>query len=448
MTFEFVRHTQGCKRLILIFAGWSTGVELYSTLNVNDWDIAVVYDYSDLNFDHTLIGDYTTIWLVAWSLGVLAAANSLPSEKITAAFAINGSLNPVDDSEGIPVDIYEGTIANLDNRNLGKFRRRMSPDAATFKRLFDRDFSDAEITSLRDQLLNLQKLSGKQTCALPWKKVFISDNDRIFPPLNLNRSWEDKNVEIVNLHGAHYYPFEEILSSIIPDTNRIATKFQSALPLYDHHAIAQKKIACTLCELLADRAPRSKGSVLEIGPGSGLLTREYAPILKPEEIDFIDLFELPRFNMAPAEHYHTGNAETIVETLDAKYDLILSASTIQWFSNIPEFLLNCRKLLKQGGILAFSSFTEGNLSELDNYRPSPLHYPSVEEYRTWLSRLFSDFTIETMELPLSFASKRELLMHLKHTGVSASGHLTGSPHSLPASLTTLTYRPILFTATI
>lgn len=446
MKFELLQHTPGCRKLILIFTGWSTNATLYRDVKVEGWDVAVVHDYSDMNFDISVLNGYSTIWLFAWSLGIKAASAVIPSGLITGAYAVNGSLRPVDDEEGIPVAIYEGTLNNLDKRNLTKFRRRMSPDSETYKTLFERDFNEDEIESLRSQLASLRDI--KDNGNLPWRKAFIADDDKIFPPENLKRSWGKRSAEIVEMKGAHYLPMAEIISSVIPDPDKIGGKFHSALGSYENHADAQNKIATHLCELLLDRCARHPQSLLEIGPFTGMFTRKYLPALNPGEVDFVDLFPIEPFNLTPKETYHCQDAEKWIENCDREYDVIVSASTIQWFSNIGEFISNCRKHLKPAGILAISSFIAGNLGELDAFRPVPLHYPTVENYENWLKANFSNYAIETEELVMKFRNKRELLMHLKHTGVSAAGNSTGAKISLPENFNTLTYRPIYIIAEV
>ena len=79
MKFELLRHTPGCKKLILIFSGWSTDATIYGDICVDGWDLAVVHDYSDMQFDLSALKGYSTIWLFAWSLGIKAASAVLPS---------------------------------------------------------------------------------------------------------------------------------------------------------------------------------------------------------------------------------------------------------------------------------------------------------------------------------------------------------------------------------
>ena len=152
-------------------------------------------------------------------------------------------------------------------------------------------------------------------------------------------------------------------------------------------------------------------------------------------------------NVADKEIYFCEDAEKWMRECGEKYDCILSSSTIQWFANIPEFLYNCSKSLLPGGVLVLSSFLPGNLGELDALRPSPIHYHTETEYREWLEKYFNDIEIHTEEIHLEFSSPRELLMHLKHTGVAGSAP---SPHISPAALRsihTITYHTIFITAT-
>lgn len=446
MKVEYIRHNAGNRALILIFAGWSTGPSLYRDVHINGWDTAVVYDYTESSTDFSFLDSYSTIWLFAWSLGVKMAAAVLPAHKITAAYAINGTLNPVDDHDGIPTAIYNGTALNLDARNLKKFRRRMAPDAETYRQRFDTEFSEEEIAKLRQQLYLIRDLD-KPCAPLPWRRAYIATGDRIFPPDNMMRSWRMNNVEIVKTPAAHYIPLTDIVRAVIPDCSLIARKFGQASATYNKNAIAQQRIARRLvCNL--DRFKITQNAdVLEIGPGTGMFSRLYAEKIKPARIDFVDIASVPAMGIAGVENYHCEDAEKWIYENKETYDCIFSASTIQWFVNIPEFLRNCRRSLRAGGVILMSSFLPGNLGELDPLRPSPIHYHSIESYREWMKRYFTNIEIFTEDITLEFSSPRELMLHLRLTGVSGSAP---SPHVTPSSLRSIrsiTYRPVYLAAT-
>ena len=135
-----------------------------------------------------------------------------------------------------------------------------------------------------------------------------------------------------------------LVSGIIAERASVGEKFRKALPSYDSHADAQKKIARHLADLIPQGSYRK---VLEIGAGSGLFSRMFAERFRPEKMDFIDLYELPRLDVAPEERYMTGDAEDLVKELSSSeansYDAIISASSIQWLVDHESFFPQCRK---------------------------------------------------------------------------------------------------------
>ncbi|MDE7116742.1 MAG: methyltransferase domain-containing protein, partial [Muribaculaceae bacterium] len=164
-------------------------------------------------------------------------------------------------------------------------------------------------------------------------------------------------------------------------------------------------------------------------------------------IDFVDIAPVQPMHLAQTERYFCEDAEKWVRLAEEKYDCILSSSTIQWFANIPEFINSCSRLLRPGGVILVSSFTQGNLGELDSLRPSPIHYHSPEEYRKWFERNFDDTAVLTEEITLRFSSPRELMMHLKHTGVGGSAPSPGISPSVLRAIDRITYRPVYISAT-
>ncbi|RAZ61070.1 pimeloyl-ACP methyl esterase BioG family protein, partial [Campylobacter hyointestinalis] len=60
------------KKLILLFLGYSFTPSSVKHLNIDDYGLCVVYDYSDLKFDYEILKE-KEIYLIAWSMGVWAA---------------------------------------------------------------------------------------------------------------------------------------------------------------------------------------------------------------------------------------------------------------------------------------------------------------------------------------------------------------------------------------
>ncbi|MDE5796354.1 MAG: DUF452 family protein [Muribaculaceae bacterium] len=458
MKLQFISHSPDNHRLILIFAGWGTTPELYTGSTRAGWDTLVAYDFDDFDFPADIAGQYSTIYLFAWSLGVYAAHRALTDVNITAAFAINGTLTPVSDTEGIPVDIFTATAATLSLRNLTKFRLRMAGSRESLEKLEPRLPSTPDIDILRRQLeLVASDSKNNQTHnSIPWRRIYICSEDRIFPASAQHAAWSRNypEVEIVNVKAPHFIELTEIIHSVIPDTERVAHRFHKALPTYDKAAEAQRLIAQHLTNMAVKVAPKNRRlNVLEIGVGSGLFSHMYADRLPIKSITYLDLYPLPQLNLVAEERYIQADAEKWMEECTEHFDLILSASTIQWFSHQARFFANAARCLNSDGALVCSTFLPGNLRELDTLRPSPMLYLPLRKLEAALHRNFTDVNIETYDIPLIFDNSREALLHLKATGVGGSSAVSSSGASLLRALTppagqpvTLTYRPAWFTA--
>lgn len=437
----------GASRLILVFAGWSTDASFYAHISVAGYDTMVVWDYSELEFPIHVLDRYHTVCLFAWSLGVYAAAATLPFDRLSIAIAINGTEHPVDDTLGIPESIYNGTEQSLNERNLMKFHRRMAGESYNGIREL---FAATPVNDLKKQLERIRTHSLSNKKYGKWNRVYISDNDAIFPAVNQVHAWDShpSNPEIKHLDKPHYIDLYNVVKGVIPAFRKVGERFRRALTTYDDKAVAQKRIASHL----ADMMPGQKiEKALEIGPGSGLFTTLFAERFSPLELDYIDLYPLPEYKAAPTERYYIEDAEEWMgnkaNEQEEAYDAIVSASAIQWFVNPKRFFRNAFRLLKPGGILAGSSFLPGNLMELSSVNPYALVYRTEKDLHNILSAEFENIEIESEKLILDFKSSRDVIRHIKDTGVGGSSEIGATVRNLLNNLPTrLTYHPIYFTA--
>lgn len=460
MKTEFIRHTHGSRRLLLIFTGWSASALTHRQIlpaTAGDWDILVASDYDGVPFETALLDGYTTIYLLAWSLGVAAAERWVPAERLTAAFAVNGTPWPVDARRGIDPEIFAGTESNLSERNLLKFRIRMAGSTSRFKEVARLFPDDDDILSLRSQLRGFMERTPMRS--IKWTRAFISTDDHIFTCQAQLNAWNEilDQADILVAPGDHLPDFNAIIHSCIPDTAHIGACFSSASATYESNASAQRIVADKLIRMLAEANPRRGVSTLEIGPGTGLLTRMYGPLLCPAESTFVDLYKVQPFHIAPEEHYSECDAELWMERCQRRFDVILSSSSIQWLANQRNFFTQAARLLEDGGLLAVSTFSQGNLEELDRIRPSRLHYPTVADVTRWLEADFELIEMSCDSIGIDFDTPRQALMHIRRTGVAGTParHLSpsASPLSrlhnlanLPGGRCRLTYRPLLLIA--
>lgn len=454
MKWDWIQQN-GSRRLILIFAGWSTTPSFYSHISRKGWDVAVVHDYTDSSFPSSHLDYYDSVAVFAWSMGVWAASIALPPFKPALAIAVNGTPCPVSNSCGIPVDVFDGTEKNLNPRNLIKFRKRMSGERyVALQQSFESSSSD--IDSLKKQLRFIKESSissrplTQDLADIGWNRAIISTDDLIFPAANQQAAWQShpSHPEIIEIEAPHYVDLLPVISGALPSIEKIASRFLKASVSYDREAHAQRLIAEKLISLCPDI---TANTVLEIGPGTGFLTRLIVSRLKPSTMHFVDLYSLPTFGVAKDEVYHECDAEGWVENeaniCPSSFDAIVSASAIQWFVDPKRFFSNAAALLKPRGVLLCSTFLPGNMKELRQANPFGIVYRSVSEIKQHLSDNFDVIAMHSEDVSLSFSSSLQTLRHLSLTGVGgdSSGRVKppGKSVQIPVCLT---YRPLYIMA--
>lgn len=420
---------KGCdtRRLILVAAGWSTAPGFYRNLKKKGWDIALIWNDSD-NQDADYIAiineiesAYSTVYLYGWSLGVTVSERLYEAGlRPTAAFAINGTARPASNAEGIPVTIFRGTAKHLDEDHLKRFRARISGGIKDYYKIAELFEDSLDWQVLQRQLFAEEAAAHPE--ALPWTLAFVGKADAVFLPEMQIRHWQRRGVDLRVLDAPHYIPLQSVIDSTIVDLERAGRRFARSVPTYDNHASAQRMIASRLASLAAEVKGEdcAINGMLEIGCGTGLLSHSLGRLFKVQDATFVDLYPCGPFDIARDEHYIVGDAEAVVESLDGRYDLITSASAIQWFSDTSRFLKACSDLLADDGVVAISSFTRGNLAELDSMRTSNIGYLSAMQLRMIASQYFSRVEVIEEELVLTFSTPAEALRHLQLTGVTAS----------------------------
>lgn len=412
-------------KLILVFAGWGMDERVFSRLSFAGYDIMVVWDYRSGELDLSALGGYREIYLFAWSFGVFAASakmKDLDRFRIMLRVAINGSVTPVDDLTGIPEAIFHGTLNGLDARNLAKFYRRMCFDAQEYKRFIEMA-PQRDIAELKSELLAIYDMSRDEridVSPLAWDRAVISDADRIFPPDNLARSWKSLS-RVRHIHGGHLPDFSKIIEQEIIDKNLVAARFAGSAATYDSAAEIQGAMAEKLWRLVEPRIPDSAESLLEIGYGTGLLTKLYCRRLSNMRITLWDL--APQKLEIKAEIVK-GDAESMIDDVDDEaVDIIISAATVQWFNNLPRFMSTAAMKLKRGGIMAISTFGPGNMAEITELTKMPLRYYTLEELKAMVPENCLTIVAEEEKAVMEFKSPREVMMHLRNTGVNALRHV-------------------------
>lgn len=445
MRIEFVCKNKS-RRLILIFAGWGMDARPFEELHHPGYDIAVVFDYRSLDLPkETDLRSYDEICIVAWSFGVASAnifLSTHPELPVTACVAVNGTLTPVDDQTGIPTDTFRATLNALSPDTIHRFNRRMCGSAITAA-AFEQKAPNRSTEALADELTAIAERPSFRDQSR-WDTVYISDRDMIIPTANQKAAWEGHH-DIREIEGAHLPDFERLIATRFINKPLVANRFNKANHTYNLSACVQAEIANRLVEAVVEFSPKAD-NVLEIGAGTGLLTLPLERELHPHKLT---LWDIATINPSLPGSHRICDAESEIRNVSPEsFDLIISASTFQWFNSPVEFIRHSFKALQKGGAIAFSTFDPLNFSEISSFLPAPLHYLPANQWRGILeSAGFHDVWIESKKRSLDFESPQELLRHIRQTGVNA---LPPSPLAarkiISSEIKKLTYSPLIITA--
>ncbi|MCM1093092.1 MAG: DUF452 family protein [Lachnospiraceae bacterium] len=413
-------------RLILIFAGWGMDDNLFSDLSFAGYDVMVVWDYTDRDFEESFLNGYSEIYLFAWSFGVYIASlllSGLNRFPLMLRVAINGSVTPVDDFTGIPESIFQGTLSGLDERNLSKFYRRMCGTREEYES-FAAKKPQRDIDDLRHELSRIFEMSREESGDVSgWDRAVIAEDDRIFPCANLARAWAALP-RVRYTSGGHLPDFTRIIEQEIIDKELVAARFSVSASTYDDAALVQRAMAEVLWNHVSGFMPDSHVSLLEIGSGTGMLTSLYAPGLNDADITLWDL--APR-NLNVDAKVVAGDAESMIaDVADGSFDVILSAATVQWFNNLPRFIRTAASKLKKGGVMALSTFGTENMKEITGLTRLPLRYYTLSELEAMVPDCCVTLVAVEELRSMEFASPRDVMLHLNHTGVNGLKHVAMS----------------------
>ncbi len=222
------------------------------------------------------------------------------------------------------------------------------------------------------------------------------------------------------------------------DKNKIASCFRRSLPTYDEAALVQKKLAATLVQSLDTLPPAAFHRVLEIGCCTGILTEMLCrnkPVKALFLNDLVSEFEecvLKKISGQESLQIHPFFGD--IEAMDLPQDisLVVSGATFQWLADLPAFLLRLSDELASGSYLAFSLFGPGTLQEFSELTGVGLNYRSDREVCSLLER---DFILEeqnSFQEQLYFSSVREVLSHIRATGVGGVSEYRWSREALAA----------------
>jgi len=197
------------KKLIVFCNGWGMDGCPFLGLKCAAYDVCMFYDYRriieqlpiDIAFHR-----YEQVHLVSWSMGVWVGQKLFAEKQhlFNRTIAINGTLCPIDDRFGIPVQVYDGTLAGFSEAARLKFYRRMCREKRGIKRFL----AQQPQRSVQDQAEELVVLREIVDCLDSeesiYREVLVSEQDFIVPTANQLNFW--RQGLITRLTGYHF-PF-------------------------------------------------------------------------------------------------------------------------------------------------------------------------------------------------------------------------------------------------
>lgn len=244
------------------------------------------------------------------------------------------------------------------------------------------------------------------------------------------------------------------------DKEKVKKRFESSLGTYEASASVQETVSEKLFQMVVATTTLEFKRILEIGCGTGYLTRklihrfseatyfinDISCAVKPyiENVFLKKGLSDPTFLFEDAEQLE----------IPTDCDLIVSSSALQWLTDFSAFAVRLSAVTSEGNMFAFSSYGEDNFKEI-NHLGAGLKYLSLEEISSRLTCAgFEILAREEEHIPLRFDSYIDMLKHIKNTGATGSSrsgiistvrkHLQEQQKNQTS--VTLTYHPIYLVA--
>jgi len=219
------------------------------------------------------------------------------------------------------------------------------------------------------------------------------------------------------------------------DLRAVRKAFERAAGHYDHNAVLQREIADRLMSRL-EVIRLAPEQVLDLGCGTGYLTRllrrrfpralltglDVAPAmtrLAQQSMPRLLPWNLGRWRSR--DRFVTADAEQL-PFADRRFDLVVSNLVLQWCR--PERVFQeCRRVLRPGGLLLFSSFGPDTLRELRAAWQAADRQPHVHDFvdmhdlgDALVHARFADPVMDAERLVLTYGTLQDLLRDLKGIG--------------------------------
>lgn len=211
----------------------------------------------------------------------------------------------------------------------------------------------------------------------------------------------------------------------------IGAAFSAAASRYDAGAEVQRIVARDLAEMAGRERLAPGAQILEIGCGTGLLTREIEARWPHADLTATDI--APEMIAAAARAGLTARLLAMDGEAPSfkgpQFDLILSSLAFQWFDDLPQALARLHALLRPGGTLYFATMGAESFAswraahEAEGVAAGLPSYPSLADLRTMLGAFGASAADEAFHIVFPRGGQA-LIRHFREIGahVPRSGY--------------------------
>ena len=206
---------------------------------------------------------------------------------------------------------------------------------------------------------------------------------------------------------------------------RVSSEFSKYADRYGSHNIIQDKVASKLIKLVNSKPKK----ILDLGCGSGAICKKidwkYNSFIG---VDFAPgMLELHPKSKKIESIYGDFNDATLFENLlTYQYDYILSASALQWSTDLDKTFKHIKEL---SAPIALAIFTANTFKTLNETASLPPMLRSAEKINKLQIKYFNA-EFEVVNYKLEFDSIREMFRYIKESGVSGSRNVLSYKQTL------------------
>lgn len=220
------------------------------------------------------------------------------------------------------------------------------------------------------------------------------------------------------------------------DKEVLASRFGARADSYEAATPVQDVMGQYLLDTIRRyTANRSIHEILEVGCGTGRLTRAIKALFPAARITAIDISQEmihhARQQVAGPE-YRVMDAEAYLQSPDRTFDLVLSNATVQWFVDLESGMQRMAAALSPGGLLALGTLGERTFQELADafrcaYRNNQLtahNHVVPMKSANCLRRILPEAEVVERDVVSHFTDVRAFLQSIRDAGAvnSQAGH--------------------------